>query len=110
MANYLGRQSLNGLQTFALFTAPADGVYFVQGYLTLPQGVATGSSAASQVQAVLKNGGSTVLTGIAGASGFADTQITCSAGDAITVQLSSSAAPDQVINAVRGQVYFGNSF
>jgi hypothetical protein len=108
MANFLGNQSLNGLQTTTIFTAPAAGAYFIQGYLTLPQLSTAG--AVSQVVAVVKQNSSTELTGTAGASGFAIPAITAAAGDVFSVVLSSSAAPDQVTNAVQGQVYFGNAF
>ena len=108
MANFYGSASLNGIQTTAIFTAPADGIYFIQGYLSLPQLATAGG--VSQVVALVKKNGSTQYTGNAGASGFSIPQLTLSAGDAITVQLSSSAAPDLVTNAVSGQVYYGNTF
>jgi len=108
MANFQALQSINGLGTFALFTAPSAGIYFVNGQLMLPS--LTAGSGASQVVTLVKQNGSTIYTGIAGATGFQINQITCAAGDAITAVLSSSAAPDQVENAVRGVVGCGNSF
>jgi len=108
MANYNGAVSLNGLQTTTVFVAPVDGTYFVQCYLSLPQLATAGG--ASAVVALLKQNGSTIQTGIAGASGIASNQIVCAAGDTIAIALSSAAAPDQVNNAVSGQAYWGNTF
>lgn len=110
MANFSGNISLNGLGAFTIFTAPAAGIYFVNGQLSLPQ--LTTDNQQSQVVAVVKNGSSTLYTGVAGASGFQVNQIVCSAGDVISVTLSSSAAVDNVptSNAVSGQVAFGNTF
>lgn len=108
MANFVGLQTINGLGVFPIFTAPTAGIYFVNGQLTLPS-IPQGSGA-SQVICVVKNGASTIYTGAAGATGFQVNQIVCAAGDAITVTLTSSAAPDQVLNAVRGVVGCGNTF
>ncbi len=106
--NFEGRQSLNGIQTFDLFTAPAAGIYFVSGKLSLPQlGTAGG---ASEVIVTVYNGIDDIYVGEAGASGFEVNQILCAADDVITVKLDSSADPDLVLNAVSGQVVFGNTF
>lgn len=120
--NFSGVGTLSGLNTTRIFTAPASGIYFVKGYLTLPQLTAMGSqgavaatSQASQVVAtVSKNFITAVYTGVAGASGFDIPQLTLVSNDLITVGLSSTATIDSVsgagINAVRGDVYFGNAF
>ena len=110
MANFNGAQSLNGLQTTTLFTAPAAGTYFVNGQLSLPQLSTDGGTGASQVIATVKQNGSGIYTGVAGASGFQINQIVCAVGDVIAVTLASSAAPDLVNNAVSGQVAYGNTF
>lgn len=108
MANFLGAQSLNGLQSVNLFTAPAAGIYFVQANFSLPNLVKSGS--ASAVVALLKQNGSTIQTGAAGQSGIAQNQIVCASGDVIAIALSSAAAIDQGLNAVSGQAQFGNTF
>lgn len=108
MANFVGLQTICGLGTFPVFTAPAAGVYFVNGQLTLPSLVQ--GSGASSVVVVVNVNGSPVYTGIAGATGFQVNQITCAAGDAVTAVLTSAAAPDAVLNAVRGVVGCGNTF
>lgn len=119
MPNFTANNSLNGLQTTTLFTAPTTGVYFVNGQLTLPilrdapnnvgALVSTPEIGGSQVVAVVKDGATTVFTGLAGSSGF-QTTFTATAGDVITCILSSSAAIDNVVNAVRGVVGSGQAF
>ena len=103
--NFNGHQSLNGVgasNLTTLFKAPATDYYFVNGQLTLPAG--------SQVVAVVSAAGSTIYTGVTGATGFQIGHISLATGDAVTVQLNSSAAVDTGVgsNAVRGEVYFGN--
>ena len=112
MANFNGQISVNGLQTFTIFTAPAAGVYFVNGQLTLPQLVTSGGAGASAVVATVKQNSSTIYTGAAGASGFQIPQITCASGDVISVVLSSAVAIDNdyPVYVIRGQVSFGNTF
>jgi hypothetical protein len=107
MANLQFLQSVQGLQTFPIFTAPSAGVYFVNGQLTLPMQTGSGQS---QVVATVKQNGSTIYTGIAGATGFQINQIVCAAADAISVVLSSAAAADQVSQAVKGVIGAGNTF
>lgn len=113
--NFYGVQSLNGLHTTQIFTAPVAGIYFLTGYLSLPQGSTTGNTGSSTVVAtVSKNGVTQIYQGLAGASGFSVPQMTLVSGDLITVGLSSvsntTISPDLVINAVTGQVYYGNAF
>lgn len=111
-ANFYGNQSLNGLQTVSLFTAPLDGYYFINGQLYLPQ-IPLGSSSGSQVRArILKNGNAVtpVYVGISGASGFSIRKLSLASGDYVTVGLESNATVDQGLNKVRGQVYYGNAF
>ncbi len=108
--NFSGNQSLNGLQTTTIFTAPATGYYFVNGQLSIPQ-IST-AGAPSQVQALVTSTSSPALSykGVTGASGFQINQISMATGDSVSVQLKSPAAVDQGINAVSGQVSYGNSF
>lgn len=109
-ANFYGHQSLNGLQTTNLFKAPAPGYYFVNGQLTLPWPSANGGSGLSQVTAVISAQGNHVYVGASGASGFQVNQISLVTGDMVQVILASPATIDQPINAVRGEVYYGNRF
>lgn len=107
MANFVAQNSVNGLQTTTLFVAPATGVYAINGQLSLPQ-ISKGSGA-SQVVAVINVAGSPVYTGVAGATGF-QARVTATAADTVNVVLSSSAAADQVLNAVTGVVGSAQAF
>lgn len=113
--NFNGVQSLAGLNTTRIFTAPASTSYFVQGYLNLPWGSNTGNTMNSRVIAtVSKNYVTLLYTGLPGASGFALPSVRLASNDLITVNLASSVTSDTVtgngISAVTGQVYFGNNF
>ena len=111
---FYGHQSLNGLGVTQLFTASNAGIYFINGQLTLPQMSQNGGTGYSKVVAtVSKNYATAVYTGEAGATGFQIPQLTLAAGDTVAVTLSvtpTSVSPDSVINAVRGEVYYGNAF
>lgn len=107
MANFTATNSLNGLQTTTLFIAPTTGLYFVNGQLTLPS--LSQGGGVSAVVAVVNVAGSPVYTGTAGATGF-QANVSCTAGDTVNVALSSAAAPDLVLNAVKGVVGCGNAF
>jgi hypothetical protein len=98
--------SFSGLQTVT-FTAPVAGGYWLDAKLSLPQ-LSTGASANSAVVATVSQNSTPVLTSIAGAEGFRAI-LTCAVGDTISVTLSSAAAVDNVINAVKGVVVFTNS-
>lgn len=113
--NFSGVQSLEGLHTTQIFRAPASGVYFINGQLTLPNASTTGNTGTSAVIAtVSKNYITALYTGLPGATGFQIHNMALVSNDLITVGLSSSATAsatlDQGINAVKGQVYFGNTF
>lgn len=113
--NFSGVQTMVGLNRTVLFTAPASGIYFVNGQLTLPSLSSTGGQGASGVVAVVsKNNVTALYTGVAGATGFSIPYVTLVSNDLITVGLSSVAPIDQVspngFNVIKGQVYFGNAF
>lgn len=114
--NFNGVQTLHGLATTPIFTAPASGIYFITGYLTLPQYSGLGVGGQSKVVAtVSKNSVTSLYVGLAGASGFSLPQITLVSNDLITVGLSSAAlidavTQDAITGGVRGDVYFGNAF
>ncbi len=107
--NFYGHQSLNGLQTTHVFAAPQNGVYFLNGQLSLPQ-LSTGAVSPSQVVVTVSAAGSTIYTGVTGASGFQINQISLATGDQVDVILNSSDPVDTGINAVRGEVTYGNTF
>jgi hypothetical protein len=97
--------TISGLQTLA-FTVPATGIYQLAGKITLPTLTDDGNTSASLVVTTIKQNGSTMYTGPAGAEGFAVT-LNCTISDAITVQLTSAATADAVPNAVKAVVSFG---
>lgn len=124
--NFNGNQTLNGLNgastlsmgvtSTLVFAAPVTGVYFVNGQLTLPQ-LSPGAPNPSQVVSTVLVGTAptctsptVVYTGLPGANGFQVNQISVNGGSTVCVQLTSSAAVDSVLNAVRGTVAFGNTF
>lgn len=102
--NFSGHQSLNGVgsgvKDTTIFVAPDVGFYFVNGQLTLPVG--------SQVFASVSKNNISVYNGITGATGFQVRALALVTGDSINVRLRSSLAADQALNAVRGEVYYGN--
>lgn len=109
-ANFSGHASLNGLQAIRIFTAPITGTnpYFINGTLTLPS-LAQGSSANSQAAVdVFKNNTVRLYHGVSGAKGFSLRAVALASGDVIKVAISSSAAVDQGLNVVKGDVFFGN--
>lgn len=114
--NFSGSQSLNGLSHPTLiFKAPVSGYYYVNGQLTLPSLSTNGGVFGSRVVAsVSKNGATLLYQGNPGATGFQIRQISLVSNDTISVILTSdqinAISQDGVINAVRGQVYYGNSF
>lgn len=113
--NFSGVQSISGLGTIPVFTAPASTIYFINGQLTLPQPSMNGGTGQSGVVAtVSKNYTTLIYQGLPGANGFQVNQMTLASNDLITVGLSSVFAVDEAtvsgLNAITGQVYFGNAF
>ncbi|CAM6004763.1 unnamed protein product [Sphagnum balticum] len=105
-----------GLQTYTV-NIPTTDLYNFEGTLTVPTavptaaqgpggGAGTGSAVASispsQVVVTVKQNGTTIYTGQAGALGFGLLAVSCSAGDVITFVLSSSLASDSaMLNSVK---------
>lgn len=96
-----------GLGTVADVVVPDAGLYYVNGSISLPK-IPEGSTANSAVVALIKKNGSTQYTGLAGAQGFF-AKISCSASDELTVVLSSAAAVDQDLQAVKTTTTIGLS-
>jgi hypothetical protein len=107
MANYQQTSSVNGLQTFTILNAPVAGIYFVNGQWSLPMPTGSGPSS---IVCTIKQNGSTIYTGIAGATGAQINQIVCAAADVITAVFSSSVAVDEALNALQGVFVAGNAF
>jgi len=96
-------------------TIPTTDTYNFAGTLTLPNivtaatagaggGAGTGTGGVfvpSQVVITIKQNGTTIYTGAAGALGFALNGVSCTAADVITIIRSSSLAQDEQPNAIR---------
>ena len=104
MSNSVARMVIVGLNSASTSVSPA-GVYSVDCKINLPQ-LSEGSSAPSQVVAVISQNGSPMYTGFAGAEG-AQISLNCADNDLITVALSSSAAIDQGTNVIKATVSIG---
>ena len=114
--------SMTGLQTFTL-SCPNSDNYIVNVTNTLPiaQSGNVGSGAGSQptqssipalvssLVTTINHNGSAVYTSPAGAKA-AYTQITCTAGDTITIVTSSSSSNDSAINAVRSLIQISEGY
>lgn len=125
--NFSGVQSIEGLHPVNVFTAPAQGYYFVNGQLTFQMAgqVGLGGATAVSTNGVYAVVSKNTLTatpvqlylGVPGATGFQLNNISLTTGDAIRVALYSSISGsgiqgggDATLNSTRGQIYFGNSF
>ena len=99
MANYNMNQTVTGLGTIATVTVPTTDRYTLSGKISVPK-LPKGSLANSSVVAVINVNGSPIYTGQAGAEGFESSPF-CSAGDIITVVLSSANVVDQGLNVIK---------
>lgn len=113
--SYQQLTSLSNLATHTI-TIPTTDTYTFQGTLTLPNlepsatqgpgggagtGTGGGSVVDSQVVITIKQNGTTRYTSQPGDRGFVLQGLSCTAGDVITIQRSSSLAQDQQPNAIR---------
>jgi len=80
---------------------PNAGPYFCEVKMSLPT-ITNGGGQSSALVTVNQNG-SPIYTGLAGAEG-ARVDMLCAAADTIAVVISSSAAPDQPINVIKGVI------
>jgi len=67
-------------------------------------GTGGGPQVASQVVTTIKQNGTTIGTSAAGTKGLTLSGISCTAGDVLTVTLSSSLAQDEQPNAVQATI------
>lgn len=103
MAQFAQNLVFTGLGTIAI-TVPNAGAYFLDAKISLP--TLSNGGGVSAVVAVIKVNASTILTGVAGATGI-KADFTCAAGDSVSLILSSAAAADQVLNAVKTTIALG---
>jgi hypothetical protein len=112
---FVNVQSVTDLGTTTI-NIPTTDVYNIQATLQLPTqsgsalagpggGAGTGTGAppqvSSQVVATVKQNGTTILTTAPGQQGFALNTLVCTAGDVITIALSSSLSADQQPQAIK---------
>lgn len=107
---FSGHQSISTLGGTYLFTAPASGIYFIDGRLYLPQPSQTGGAPSQVIAQVSKNGLTALYTGVAGANGFNIPAVALVSNDSISVSVTSNATVDQGIGTIKGDVFFGNAF
>jgi hypothetical protein len=114
-SQFVQTTTVTGLKTFT-FTLPNTDSYTIQGSLQTPDivpsmtaygaggGAGTGTGGgplvSSQVAIVIKQNATTIFTSSAGAAGFM-VGVNATAGDVISVILSSSLAQDNQLNAVQ---------
>jgi hypothetical protein len=111
MGDYSQRFAISGLETLTINVEVA-GLYTLAGKIQSPRLSQTDatdpnySGYPSAVVTTIQQNSSTIFTSKAGADGFS-IKVSCAVGDVITVALTSSAAEDEVLNAVRCVVSLG---
>ena len=111
MSNYSQNFSISGLETLTV-VMPLAGLYKLEGKIKLPRLSQSDPSDPnylsypSSVVATIKQNGTTIFTSSAGSDGFS-IPLLAALKDSITVQLSSSSAQDEVLDAVSCVVSIG---
>lgn len=98
MANQVLSTTFAGLGTAASVTASTSDIYNITGTLTIPTLITTGIK--SQVVVTVNQNGSPVFTSAQGVQGF-QTGVQATAGDVITIVISSSLPADAAPQAVK---------
>jgi hypothetical protein len=105
------KYSISGLETLTA-VMPFSGLVKLEGKLKLPRLSQTDPTDPnylanpSAVVTTIKQNGTTIFTSLAGADGFS-IPVLVAIKDSITVQLSSSSAQDEVLDAVSAVVSIG---
>ena len=111
MSDFSQNFSISGLETLTI-VVPVAGLYTLKGKIKLPRLSQTDPtdpnflSYPSLVVATVKQNGTTIYTSNAGSDGFS-VVVSAALKDSLTVQLSSSAPQDAVLNAVSAVVSLG---
>ena len=109
--DYSSKHAISGLQTLTI-VMPLAGQFKMEGKFKLPRLSQTDQTDPnvlvypSAVVATIKNNGSTIFTTLAGQDGFS-IPVQVALQDSVTVQLTSSNAADNVINAVSAVISIG---
>lgn len=93
-----------GLGTLSL-TVPLAGPYFVEGKITLPT-LPKGDATPSALVVTIRQNGSLIYTGAAGAEGFR-IDVACAANDVLAMTFASGAAVDQGLNVIKSTIAVG---
>jgi hypothetical protein len=111
VSNYSQNFAISGLETLTI-VMPVAGYFTLSGKIKLPRLSQTDPTDPnylgypSAVVATIKQNGTTIFTTIAGSDGFS-IPILAALNDSFTVALSSSAAEDEVLNAVSAVISLG---
>lgn len=111
MSNYSQNFAISGLETLTV-VMPVAGNFTLSGKIKLPRLSQTDPTDPnyltypSSVVTTIKKNGSTIFTSSTGSDGFS-VPILAAVNDSYTVQLSSGAAEDAVLNAVSAVVSLG---
>lgn len=111
MSAYSQNFAISGLETLTV-VMPVAGQFTLSGKLKIPRLSQTDptdpnyASYPSAVVVTIKQNGSTIFTSTAGSDGFS-IPISAAYQDTFTVQLSSSEAQDEVLNAVSAVISIG---
>jgi hypothetical protein len=111
MANYSQNFTIAGLETLT-FVVPLAGAYTLSGKLQLPSAAQDDPTDPnylgypSAVVTTVKQNGTTIFTSLAGAEGFS-IPVLAALSDTFTIALTSSATPDQGLNALRASISIG---
>jgi hypothetical protein len=108
MSNYSQNFAISGLETLTI-VMPVAGNFTLSGKIKLPrlsQSDQTDPNFLNYPSQVVKQNGSTIFTSKAGSDGFS-IPVLYALKDVFTVQLSSAAAEDNVLNAVSAVVSIG---
>lgn len=97
MANFSLTFTSTNLGTSS-FKLPNDGTFAIDGKIQIPKPM--DGSVASQLVVVINKNGSAQYTGLAGSAGFYK-EVSGVAGDLIAIVLSSAAAVDNAMNAIK---------
>jgi hypothetical protein len=111
MSNYSQNFAISGLETLTI-VMPIAGAFTLSGKFKLPRQSQSDPSDPNYLSyvpalvATIKQNGTTIFTSTAGADGFS-IPILAALSDSFTIALTSTAAEDEVLNAVSAVISLG---
>lgn len=103
MALVIQNLSINGLGTVS-WTCPATTPLLLDGKYSLPTLTDDGGLGATAALMTINQNGSPIYTGLAGSEGFRVNNVSAALNDVFTFVLTSAAAVDSTLNAIRGVI------